>query len=148
MENVVRFLETREKEDNDCVMFDIDDTLIDPRTNKTIVHVKSLLDFCVSKGYLIAIITARPADDMNIKYTQEELREHSIFYDFLAFCSPTSKTLCKQHLTQTRGWHFVLSVGDQPTDLTDSDMYLLVTSRISPGSSQELPRGVPLLGTH
>jgi len=85
---------------------------------------------------------------MNMHYTQQELKEHSIFYDFLAFCSPTTKTLCKQHLIQTRGWNFVLSVGDQPTDLTDSDIYLLVTPHISPGSSQGLPRGVPLLENH
>jgi len=122
----VRFLETRKRSKGDCVMFDIDDTLINPRTNEIIQHVKDLLDFCISRGYLIAIITARSGDEVNIMLTQDELREHHIFYDFLAFCIPQNKTMCKQHLMRWRGWHFVLSVGDQLTDLTDSDMYLRV----------------------
>jgi len=127
MENVVSFIENRERREGDSVMFDIDDTLIDEKTEKTIIHVKKLLDLCTSKGYNIAIITARPSHSETIDWTTEQLKEHSIKYDFLGFCSPLDKSLCKQHLTQTRGWNFVLSVGDQPTDLTDSEMYLLVT---------------------
>lgn len=121
------FIKYRKRKSGDCVMFDIDDTLINVNTEKTILHVKKLLDLCISKGYKIAIITARPALSDNMKWTEQQLKEHSIRYDFLGFCAPQDKTLCKQHLTQTRGWNFVLSVGDQPTDLTDSDMYLLVT---------------------
>jgi hypothetical protein len=127
MENVVSFINIRKRKPGDCVMFDIDDTLIDAKTEKTITHVKKLLDLCIYKKYKVAIITARPPLAENMKWTEQQLKDHSIRYDFLGFCAPQDKTLCKQHLTQTRGWNFVLSVGDQPTDLTDSEMYLLVT---------------------
>ena len=126
MEEVVRFIKNRKREVDDCVMFDIDDTLINSETKESIRHIKELLDTCISYGYIIVIITARHGDKDTMKYTKLELLRHSIFYDFIGFYPPQEKTLCKQYLTRTRGWNFVLSVGDQPTDLTDSDMYLLV----------------------
>lgn len=127
MEEIVSFIKTRNKNNGDSVMFDIDDTLINQKTGKIIKHIKKLLDLCISRGYKVAIITARPPFEDNVMWTERQLMYHSIRYNFLAFCSPQDKTHCKKHLIEKEGWNFVLSVGDQPTDLTDSDMYLLVT---------------------
>ena len=126
MEEVIRYITRHRREPGDSIMFDIDDTLIDSRTHKTVPHIKNLLDLCKQIGYNIVIITARPGDPYSQEYTEEQLEAHGIKYDLLAYCVPESKTYVKRHLTDTRNWNFVLSVGDQPTDLTDSDIYLLV----------------------
>tara|TARA_B110000858_G_scaffold193996_1_gene247590 strand:+ start:1028 stop:1411 length:384 start_codon:yes stop_codon:yes gene_type:complete len=126
MDNVLEHITSRERRDGDAVMFDIDDTLINSQTGKVIPHVKSLLDMCKQLGYKIVIITARAGDSVSQDYTEKELTEHNIRYDFLGYCDPDTKSYLKQYLMKKEGWHFVLSVGDMWTDLTDSDIYLLV----------------------
>ena len=126
MEDVLNHINSRERREGDAVMFDIDDTLINVETGKVIPHVKSLLDLCKQRGYKIVIITARTGDSYTQDYTEKEIAQHNIRYDFLGYCDPETKTYLKQHLMKKEGWHFVLSVGDMWTDLTDSDIYLLV----------------------
>lgn len=126
MENVLHHIRKHKVEYGDAVMFDIDDTLIDAKTGRVIPHVKKLLDTCKRLGYIVTIITARPGDKESQDFTVRELKKHGITYDLLAFCMPHVKTEVKQDLMYNNGWYFVLSVGDQPTDLTDSDIYLMV----------------------
>ena len=126
MDEILEHVTTRNVLTGDAVMFDIDDTLIDSRTGKVIRHVRSLLDTCKQLGYKIVIITARPGDYHSQQYTEYELARHNIKYDFLGYCEATSKSYLKKYLMENEGWHFVLSVGDLYTDLTDSDIYLLV----------------------
>ena len=63
-------------------MFDIDDTLLYvPNKNNLLILIKPmkrLLDYCISKGLLIIIITAR--DNAYKNYTIQELNKHSINY--------------------------------------------------------------------
>ena len=126
MEEVLAHIEGHTVVPGDAVMFDIDDTLINSKTDKVIPHVKDLLDRCKQLGYKIVIITARSGDSYVQDLTEKQLAEHGIRYDFLGYCNAESKTYVKQHLMKTNSWHFVLSVGDLTTDLTDSDIYLLV----------------------
>lgn len=126
MEDVLNHINSRERREGDAVMFDIDDTLINVKTGKVIPHVKKLLDTCKNIGYRIVIITARPGNAHSREYTKAELLKHNIRYNFLGFCEAQSKTKLKQQLMNDYGWHFALSVGDMWTDLTDSDIYLLV----------------------
>lgn len=107
---------------NEAVMFDIDDTLIftDGTPNIPIIE---LLHQCKRQGYIIVIITARPGNAAMIQYTKHELSSFGILYDHLGFCRASDKTLLKKHT----GYTYVLSVGDQPTDLTDSQ-YIINTS--------------------
>lgn len=126
MEDVLHHINSRERREGDAVMFDIDDTLINSRTGKTIWHVKRLLDVCKELAYKIVIITARSGDPVTQSHTENQLAKHNIRYDFLGYCDPESKSFLKQYLMKKEGWHFVLSVGDLWTDLTDSDIYLLV----------------------
>lgn len=104
---------------NQAVMFDIDDTLIwtDGTPNTPIIE---LLHKMKSLGYKIIIITARPGFEMVVNWTRRQLASHGINYDYLGFTSAATKSLMKRML----GYEFVLSVGDMPTDWTDSKYYI------------------------
>ena len=103
----------------EAVMFDIDDTLI--QTNGTpIPEMINLLRQSKMAGYRIVIITARPGYPDNVKWTKRQLASKGITYDELHFCAPNMKSTVKRRL----GYNFLLSVGDQPTDLTDSQNYI------------------------
>jgi predicted HAD superfamily phosphohydrolase YqeG len=104
---------------NDAVMFDIDDTLIwtDGTPNIPIIQ---LLHKMRALGYKIVIITARPGFQIAIDMTRRQLANHGIVYDYLGFTSANTKTLMKKQL----GYNFVLSVGDMPTDWTDSKYFI------------------------
>ncbi len=108
---------------NDAVMFDIDDTLIfiNGRPNVPII---ALLNNMKELGYKIIIITARPGLKDVVNYTIKQLADHGIKYDYLGFTSAGTKGVMKQHL----GYNFVLSVGDMPTDWTNSKHYINTSS--------------------
>lgn len=103
----------------DAVMFDIDDTLI-RMDGSPIVEMVDLLRRSRMAGYRVVIITARPGYPNNVKLTQRQLASNGIHYDELYFCSPNKKSAVKRRL----GYNFLLSAGDQPTDLTDSQNYI------------------------
>ena len=107
-----------------AVMFDIDDTLIRVRDGSPIVEMIDLLRRSQMAGYRIVIITARPWYSSNVAWTQRQLAQYGIHYDDIYFCMPQDKTRVKQELINKHGYHFILSVGDMPTDLTDSDDYI------------------------
>lgn len=102
----------------DAVMFDIDDTLIRQRDGTPIQSIIDILDMCRMTGYRIVIITARPSTGKET--TMRQLESLGIYYDELYFCPPQMKSVIKRRL----GYNFILSVGDQPTDLTDSQNYI------------------------
>ena len=108
---------------NDAVMFDIDDTLIftDGTPNVPIIQ---LLHKVKDLGYKVIIITARPGMHFVVQWTIQQLRAHGITYDYLGFTSARTKTLMKKKL----GYNFILSVGDMPTDWTDSKYYINTSS--------------------
>lgn len=100
---------------NDAVMFDIDDTLIflNGTLNTPIVE---LLHYSKSLGYKIIIITARPILRPVINFTINQLKRHGIPYDVLGFTPALNKGNMKKEME----YNFILSVGDMPTDLTDT----------------------------
>ena len=100
----------------DAVMFDIDDTLITSVTGRRIEQVYDIYKRVKAQGYKIIIVTARPAFAANMEWTKNQLRRHGITYDALVFSSARDKGYYKR----TSGYNFILSVGDQETDLTDS----------------------------
>jgi len=113
------YIINRQVGSNDAVMFDIDDTLIwtDGTPNKPIID---LLHKVKQLGYKIIIITARPGLHFVVQWTISQLASHGIQYDYLGFTSAATKTLMKKQL----GYNFILSVGDMPTDWTDSNYYI------------------------
>ena len=74
----------------------------------------------------MVVITARPHTPENVKHTEEQLSINGIVYDRLIFAEPTHKTKAKEN---TR-LHYVLSVGDQFTDLGGSDHYIKLPGSI------------------
>jgi predicted HAD superfamily phosphohydrolase YqeG len=117
------YISNRRVHENDAVMFDIDDTLIftDGRPNTPMID---LLHEAVNMGYQIIIITARPGLESVIKWTVKQLDEYKIGYHYLGFTSAETKHIMKQKLP----YKFILSVGDMPTDLTESKHYLNISS--------------------
>jgi hypothetical protein len=111
----MKILRDRHIHKNDAVMFDIDDTLIflDGTLNTPIVN---LLHYSKSLGYKIVIITARPILKPVIDFTVNQLKRHKIPYDVLGFTPALNKGAMKRDME----YNFILSVGDMPTDLTDT----------------------------
>jgi len=126
MNQMYKFVVNRNVQKNDCAMFDIDDTLIYSKDSTLNRPVYDLLMFTRSLGYKVIIITARPAVPQIIRYTINQLNAFNIKYDMLFFCEAHKKTLCKKRL---KDHHFVISVGDQLTDLTDSESYLMTRGK-------------------
>lgn len=108
----------------DAVMFDIDDTLINSRTGMRIERVYKLYKHLKGLGYKIIIVTARPGFAENRKWTREELLKNGITYDRLIFAKAEYKGLYKR----MSGYNFVISVGDQATDLTDSQYCIKIST--------------------
>ena len=114
-----RCINSRQVPDDMAVMFDIDDTLT--RTDGTpISEMIQLFNLCRAKGYVMVVITARPAYNENIEHTKRELRALGVHAHKLVFASPQHKSMAKQLLKL----HFFLSVGDMYTDLGESDHYI------------------------
>lgn len=108
---------------NDAAMFDIDDTLIFTNGSPN-VPIIQLLHRMKALGYKIIIITARPGFGIAVQWTMKQLASHGIVYDYLGFTSAGTKTDMKRRL----GYRFILSVGDMPTDWTDSKYYINTSS--------------------
>ena len=119
----IRYISNRKIKPNDAVMFDIDDTLIftNGRPNRPIID---LLNRATQMGYTIVIITARPGLEQVVQWTIGQLRDYNIRYNYLGFTSAETKHLMKKQLP----YNFILSVGDMPTDLTESEHYLNISS--------------------
>jgi hydroxymethylpyrimidine pyrophosphatase-like HAD family hydrolase len=119
----IHYISNREVHPNDAVMFDIDDTLIftNGRPNKPIIK---LLNVAIQMGYRIVIITARPGLEHVIQWTIGQLKEYKIRYNYLGFTSAETKHIMKKRLR----YHFILSVGDLPTDLTASEHALNISN--------------------
>ena len=119
----IHYISNRDVHINDAVMFDIDDTLIftTGRPNKPIIE---LLNVAAKMGYRIVIITARPGLEHVIQWTIRQLKEYGIGYDYLGFTSAETKHSMKTKLP----YHFILSVGDLPTDLTASEHALNISN--------------------
>ena len=105
--------------ENDAAMFDIDDTLIYVNKDPITPMIKLLYE-AKKMGYNIVLITARPGWEEFVKMTVDELKSFNISYDYLGFTSAETKGIMKKQLP----YRFILSVGDMPTDLTDSQHYI------------------------
>lgn len=99
----------------DAVMFDIDDTLIFT-SGVANVEMIQLLYYAKNLGYKIIIITARPMNEPTVNFTKWQLNKYKIPYDQL-FLTPAEN---KGNVKHQSGFNYILSVGDQETDLTRS----------------------------
>jgi len=112
---------------NDAVMFDIDETLIH-RDGTPIPKIINLLQMCKCAGYKVVIMTARPLSKLNVEFTKEQLASFKIPYNFLMFISADDKTKIKRQLNLK----FILSVGDQITDIGASTYWIKLPQKNDP----------------
>tara|TARA_B100000073_G_scaffold347743_1_gene363138 strand:+ start:1848 stop:2213 length:366 start_codon:yes stop_codon:yes gene_type:complete len=101
--------------EKDAVMFDIDDTLIFT-SGVANVEMIQLLYYARNLGYKIVIITARPTNELTARITKIQLQKYKIPYDFL-YITPAEN---KGNVKVQTGLNYILSVGDQETDLTNT----------------------------
>jgi len=121
----IDILEKHDLQQNDAVMFDIDDTLI-YYNMKPNTHIIELARKSKELGYKVIIITARPDYKYNREITENELKKYNIYFDLLFYANHHNKRYIKEQLSST----FVLSVGDMWTDLTNSLHFIKLPSKI------------------
>lgn len=136
MENLSRVAQRRLGErvisSGDAVMFDIDDTLWEVRTGLRIEPILDLLYTSRMLGYSIVIITARPSTPENQRWTVNQLHQLGVVPDHLAYCPPEVKDTAKDAFASQLGLRFVLSVGDQWTDLGATEWWLKLPAHNDP----------------
>ena len=80
----------------------------------------SLYKFAEMIGYKMIILTARPYSEENGMWTYRQLLEIGINPYKIYYAPPLEKGNAKNAM----GLNFVLSVGDQWTDLTDTEKWI------------------------
>jgi len=113
--NIMSFTE------NSAVIFDIDNTLIDPY-GRLIEEIAHIYQVCYQLNLKIIIITSRPATPECMEYTQNQLYSLNLkHYHLLYFMKPTRTNvgLYKYNARRDvfkRGYKTLYSFGDLDTD--------------------------------
>lgn len=107
-----------------AVMFDIDDTLIE-YSGRVIGPIVELAKMSKRMGFTVVIITARPAIPETMHWTALQLQAAGVEWNSLVFASAQEKNYVKATLP----YEFVLSVGDQETDLGMSRHWINTRTR-------------------
>jgi predicted secreted acid phosphatase len=108
---------------NTSIVFDIDDTLLNPRTGQLIVPVYNLYLYATRLGITPFIITARIATASNIDYTTNELARLDIKYKLLFLRAYSNldvtkfKYKARERITQD-GYNIAMTVGDMKWDIS------------------------------
>lgn len=134
-----RRLAERRVVEGDAVMFNINDTLWKPSTGEAIRPVLDILYTARMLGYYIVIITARPSNPENQSWTTNQLHQMGVVPDYIMYCEPQFKDDAKSALTRSRGLRFILSVGDQWTDLGATKWWLSFQAHNDPRLLTNMP---------
>jgi hydroxymethylpyrimidine pyrophosphatase-like HAD family hydrolase len=120
---ILQILNTTAPKENSVIVYDIDDTLIESSSNLPISPIVDTYKHALSKGFKLAIITARPGTIENIKWTQEQLNIFGITdYTYLYFRPPDKsdqvefKLKSRKNLVE-RGYNVEMSIGDMWWDV-------------------------------
>jgi predicted secreted acid phosphatase len=112
-----------------CVVFDIDDTLIESEKGKSIKETQNLVKFCKDKNIRIFFITARLKQKDVIYDTLKELEENNILIpsEDLRLCPASYRTTftkisywknsARQAIREEIGYPITFTMGDQWGDL-------------------------------
>lgn len=108
---------------NHAVIFDIDDTILNPETNTLIQPIFELYNYALENNIYTIFITARDGYEMNQKFTIEQLNSHGIKgYDLLYFRPPNMtdvkkyKKYARKNVVET-GYKPLFSIGDMEWDI-------------------------------
>lgn len=118
----VNYLKNIPKNENNCVIFDIDDTLININ-GKCIEQIKYIFDYSKNNGFIPVIITNRSGTKNVIEYTTKQLYNCGITGHKSVYFRPPKKTdpyfykkNARLHVKE-RGLNTVMSFGDMPWDI-------------------------------
>jgi len=107
---------------NACVVFDIDDTLIESETHKPIQPTVDFYHYIKSIGFHTVIVTAREGSEQNIEYTIDELKNLGINdYTHIFFRLPHIMNLylfkknCRKYIYENI-CPIIISIGDKTWD--------------------------------
>lgn len=121
---------------NQAVVFDIDDTLIHSGTHEIITDVFNIYQYCLDKGYHIHIITARPANKMNIRLTLQQLQYLNIKnYETISFRPIFDLNVYKFKLNARKkikdifNQNVVMSIGDMWWDIGEYGGYGIIVKK-------------------
>ena len=115
----MNILEKMQFSPNQAIVFDIDETLINSKTNRLITSVYDLYQYCLDKSYHIYIITARAGTMENMHITIQQLQSLNITgYKRLYFRIPHDRHVSrfKKLARKSIPHKVIMSVGDQPGD--------------------------------
>lgn len=106
------------------ILFDIDNTLINFATGKIILAVKNLYSYCLSKGFTIFILTARPSIlylltkiqlSLGGVYGYKLLMAPSIYTSLSALSKYKAS---QRELISRKGYSILLNVGNKESDFS------------------------------
>lgn len=117
---------------NNVIIFDIDDTLLFPRTGLPIEPVVNFYNTIKQLGIIPIIITARIATKENIEHTQNELKKINItgyknifFRPILKYDIPHYKLVSRKAVVE-EGYNVIMSVGDMYWDVGEYGGYSIL----------------------
>lgn len=123
--HAIRTLDHTNIENNDVIVFDVDETLLDSNYN-VITPILNVYFYARMIGIKIAIITAR--DEQIFETTKEQLYKAGITHvDFYYFRSAnmlnpwTYKHNARIHLIM-QGYRIIMSIGDQDWDIIGNEI--------------------------
>lgn len=121
--NLIEFHKSLPKTEKDIVIFDIDETLFDPYSDREIIPVINFYRYLVENNYNTAIITARENNPESLRYTLEDLEKHNVRdYKFLFLREPFYNDLfiykrdARKHIVDS-GYTPLMSLGDKRWDM-------------------------------
>ena len=121
--NTIEYMDVLQQipfDENQAVVFDIDDTLINSDTEEIIPKTFSLFQYCVTRGYRVYIITARAWTPGAVKFTLNQLRSLGITgFQSIAFRPPNYFDVpkFKEDARKSIPQKIVMSIGDQKWDV-------------------------------
>lgn len=107
---------------NICILFDIDDTLIDSLTGQLIIPIYNVYRYAAQLDISIVLVTARNPE--YVHETQEQLHRFGItsYASLYMVGNQLGKGLRKKQvrsLLHKEGYNILLNIGDDPTDFQD-----------------------------
>ncbi len=106
---------------NPCIVFDIDDTLIDSKSGSIIRPIHDVYRYADQLGYTLFIITARDSSSRN--YTNKQLHTKDItgysglfMIDHIDLEIRGKRKAEYRELIEKSGYQIIMNIGDDPQD--------------------------------
>ena len=121
-DDVINYLSQLTLKDKDCIVFDIDETLLDLNGN-VIQPIVDIYNYAKKRNVLISIITARTGTLRVVEYTTTQLKNKNITgwkYLYLRPNINEDPFIYKENARKSlvvKGYNIIMSIGDQSFDI-------------------------------